>query len=239
MSIGANDLGGALLWIGAALLGLALVTVLIVRESRRTGRRHMLAIDTAWSLSLIWLLFCGLGIVFTAISNFSNPTVSLDLDVFVEWPAALPCAEEDWPETTQLVCASMDSTNATVSGIGAGVRTLLFVSQVLGFILIATPAALIAVVSARARQGKPFDRIVIRALFVSAVAIVVTGIGGDVLGQVGRTLVAREVIDPEYLSPAFTFELQLWPLPAAVALAVLAAVFRRGAALQRETEGLV
>ena len=78
------------------------------------------------------------------------------------------------------------------------------------------------------------------------------GTTADVAQQIGRNLLAREVLPAAHSGGALTsldylsLTLPLWPAAVALALAALATVFRYGAALEtqtaalrRDTEGLV
>ena len=167
--------------------------------------------------------------------------------VSVAWPETLPCEQAIPPEatTTSLVCAHVATADATIAMLSVGTRMVLAVGELLGLVLAATPAVLLLVVCAQALRGLPFSRTVGRWLIIAAVVVLVAGLGADLVSSAGRALAAAEVLpapDPDAAvttTGIYRLTVPLWPIGAACALGALGAVFRRGAVLQRETEGLV
>lgn len=144
----------------------------------------------------------------------------------------------------QLVCANVETANATLGGLSTGTRLVIALGFILASIVMALPAAAIAVICFQLLAGRPFARTVSRTLIVSAIIVLVAGIGVELATQIGRVLASSEVLPPpgaEATATASWFNLTvpLWPFGAALALGALGAVFRQGAVLQRETEGLV
>jgi hypothetical protein len=94
-------------------------------------------------------------------------------------------------------------------------------------------------------KGTPFSRAVGRWMLITAVVVLIAGVGGDLATDIGRELAAAAVLPPPDSGAAVTtkgyprIDVSLWPIGAALALGALGAVFRHGAVLQRETEGLV
>jgi hypothetical protein len=123
------------------------------------------------------------------------------------------------------------------------VNTLSVVCLVLGIGLtttgLVTATVLGTVLCRRMLQAKVFDRVNVRLTFAISLVLLVTGIGGGMwfptmgLNGVFAAIGAEFNDQPRLLLDSTPV------LVAALAVGVLVIVFRRGTALQRETEGLV
>ena len=247
MSIGWPDLGGALLWIAVGLLVIAILITLLAWDARRRRSPHPV-LDVTSALARIWLAITALGLILTVWRWLSGGDVWVpSVPVSLAWPEPLPCEQAGPSEatTTALMCAHVTTADATIALLGAGTRAVLALGEILGLVLAATPAALVLAVCTQALRGAPFSRVVGRWLLVSAVVVLVAGLGAELATGAGRALAAAEVLPPPGSDAAVTaseiyrLTVPLWPIGASCALAALGAVFRRGAVLQRETEGLV
>lgn len=87
------------------------------------------------------------------------------------------------------------------------------------------------------RQGDPFVEANARRLYVIAAAVGLGGQGAALLGGWGRAGVLQHPLVAPYV--VHEQSLPLLPLLAGLGVAVLAEVFRQGAVLRREVEGLV
>ena len=246
MSIGWPDLGGALLWIGVGLLVIAVVIALLTWDARRR-RSPNPVLDVTAALARMWLAITAVGLILTEWKWLSGGDTWVPLmPVSLEWPEKLPCEQPFLPETPSgLVCAHVASADATIAMLSVGTRTVLALGEILGLVLAATPAVLLLVVCAQALNGSPFSRTVGRWLLIAAAVVLVAGLGAELVTSAGRALAAAEVLPPPESDAAVTttgiyrLTVPLWPVVAACALGALGAVFRRGAVLQRETDGLV
>lgn len=246
MSTSTSDLAGALWSIGLYLLivaGIVGIVVLIARWRRSTT----VVIDSALALSALWVAFAVIAMPFALGQTLTNGAVWVsDLPVSVPWNEGVGCGSMRVSEaTTYLECASVGEVNASIVGLPFGTRALLATGQLIGAVLVATPAAAIGVICFQLLRGAAFARVTSRALIVTAGVILVGGIAGDLVTGVGRGLAALEVFpssaDPDATGAVATYNLtvEMWPFGAALALAALAAVFRYGARLERDTAGLV
>jgi hypothetical protein len=247
MSIGWPDLAGAMLWIGVGLLIIAGVIALLAWDARRRRSPHPI-LDVTAAVARMWLAITAVGVVVTLWKWLSGGDTWIPaLPVSLDWPEALQCGQAIPPEptTTGLVCAHVTTADATIANLGVGTRVVLALGDVLGLLLAATPAAVLLVVCAQALKGTPFSRTVGRWLLIAAAVVLVAGVGTDLVTSAGRALAAAEVLPSPDSDAAVTatgiyrLTVPLWPIGAACALGALGAVFRRGAVLQRETEGLV
>ena len=247
MNIGWPDLGGAMLWIAVGLIVIGGVIALLTWDARRR-RSPQPIVDVTAAVARMWVAITAVGLVLTVWKWVSGGATWIpSMPVSLSWPESLPCEQNIPPEvtTTSLVCASVQTADATIAMLGVGTRTLLAIGEILGLVLAAAPAVLLLVVCAQALRGVPFSRTVGRWLIITAVVVLVAGLGAELVTSAGRALAAAEVLPPPESGAAVTttgiyrLTVPLWPIGAACALAALGAVFRRGAVLQRETEGLV
>jgi hypothetical protein len=84
--------------------------------------------------------------------------------------------------------------------------------------------------------GRPFTRTLSRTATLTATALLVIGVGGQLVDWAARVIVLKEMGSAAF-SRAFAFEPLL--LTVGLALGLFAATLRYGERLQRDTEGLV
>lgn len=244
MSTTTSDLGGALLSIGLYLLivaGVVGAVVLVARLRRSTT----ILIDAALAISAVWVALFVIAAPIALVQTLTGDSVWVnDLPVSVPWTAGR-CGPGEVGPGTYLECASVAQVNASIVGLPFETRALLATGQLISALLIATPAAAIGIICFQLLRGAAFARVTSRTLLVTAGIVLVGGIAGDLVTGVARGLAALEVFpssaEPGTTGAVATYDLtvQLWPFGAALALAALAAVFRYGARLERETAGLV
>lgn len=243
MSVGSSDLGWALWMIGGFLLVLIVVSAVVAWFVRRRGSRTAV-ISVTLTIAAWWVALFVIGTPIAIVQTLASASVWVpDAPVSIMWPDPLPCGTDDAGTAPYLECASTPSANLTIVGLSIAPRLLLAAGQLLGNVLLATPAAVIAILCFQLLRGRPFSRLAVRVLLIAAFIVLVAGIGVDIVTGIGRGLAAAEVLPAEgdgaTSSAAFNLTVQLWPIGAALGLAALAAVFRYGFTLQRETEGLV
>ena len=243
MSISTQNLGEALVWIAVFLAVVAAIAGVTVWIARRRGSTTI-ALDATVAIAQVWLAVLALGAVFATWQWLFEGERWIDrMPVTLDWPDPLPAGAGEGG--AQLLWANIPDASATVAGLGIGIRLVFVVATLLSLAVLATPAALMLVIGRQMLRGTPFTRRVSSWLFASAIVVLVAGVAVEIIEAIGRTLVARAVL-PGWDSGAaattqglFSLTVPLWPFAAALALAALGAVFRHGAALQRETEGLV
>lgn len=245
MNIAGVDLMSAVLF---ALLGVGIagvVTALLVWDARRRKSPSVL-LDVIAALSRIWVAWVVLALITTVLRWATTDTFSFsDLPLWAEWPTSLPCdtAAETASEGMAIECARFMSGAVTVAGIDGGYRLLLAVGEVLTLLVSAVPGLVIAVISQRALSGRAFARRASVWMLVGAITVLVAGTLGPVLHSLGEQYIAQAVLPQDSMmlgaSSYITIDAPLWPLGIALALGALSVIFRQGARLQRETEGLV
>jgi len=135
------------------------------------------------------------------------------------------------------------------------VRTLLAAGVLVqGLTQLAVTAA-VHLLATRLLSGEPFQPAMSRAISLTAAALIAGGLLWQVLFGVGEFMAARQVLeaggwswpadlgleDPSVLlpQPRLGLTIEFWPIFTGMALAAVAAAFRHGERLQRETAGLV
>ncbi|MCM3695234.1 hypothetical protein [Microbacterium oleivorans] len=244
MNIAGVDLGSAILF---ALLGAgiaAAVTGLLIWDARRRKSPSVL-LDVIAALARIWVAWVILAILTTVLRWSTTDTFSFsDLPLWANWPTALPCDMTSETGGGMVIdCAHFTSGSVTVVGIEAGYRLLLAVGEILTLLVSAVPGLVIAVISERAVRGHAFARRASVWMMAGAVTVLVAGTLGPVLSSLAQQYIARAVLPADSAtlgaSPFISIDAPLWPLGIALALLALSVIFRQGARLQRETEGLV
>ncbi|MCK8478272.1 hypothetical protein [Microbacterium aurugineum] len=235
---------------------IAVILGFVVWKGRRSGSRTI-ALDAALTLSGWWVVMSAVGAVVIIIKAFSVPWAEFDgqTQVYLDWPAGLPCSEFGDSATTMLTCGSEQLSDFTVGQASLGLRLLAMCAQLGSLALTTMPAVIVAIVCFQTLRGRAFSRSVTRGLTGGAIAVLVFGVTADLLSGIAATAGLREAFsaDSEWY-PSF-YQLTVTPLPfvGALGLLALAAVFRQGtrleqerirlqqekAALQKETEGLV
>lgn len=242
-----GDLWPSLGGIGITL-GVAAILVGVVAWRGRRRKSRTLVLDAAFAISGWWVALSAISAIIIVVKVFSVDWAELHgpNSLWVSWPEDLPCS--DFGAAHMLTCSNSNVSEFTVGGASLGLRMLAGAAQLFLLALTTVPAAMFAVICFQTLLGRPFSRTLIRVLNGGAVAVLVLGIGSDLLGGIAAATALREVFSAESPWYPYAFQLTVTPLPfvGALALAALAAVFRQGFqlqgerdALQRETEGLV
>lgn len=244
MSFGWPDLPGALLWLVGGLLVAAAFIGFVAWDARRR-KSPAVVIEVAGAIARVWVAFTGLGIVMASLRWLSGGDTWIPgVPVTVTVPS-LSCGDIEPAQatTTTLVCGSIDHADVTVAGLDIGTRVLLATGELLTFVTVATPGLILAIACSQALKGAPFSRIVSRWLIIGAAVVLVAGLGGELLGSIGRTILSNELFpasDAVITSTGvYRVSVSFWPICAALALGALGAIFRHGERLQRDTEALV
>ncbi|BDV29560.1 hypothetical protein [Microbacterium terricola] len=236
------------------------VIVLFARAGLRRGRAagsdsSSPVVSVTLSLAAIWAGFAVIGAAIAVLTTLLQPQVQITVPVQEFWPA-LPegTVVEGTPATR--VGGGFTSAGLLVDGLSTGARVCWAISQALGWLVPGAIAGLIAVACFQLLAGRAFAPVVARMAMVTAVVVMVGGIAAQVLGDIAGSMAAAEVLQwtsAEYEEvagiedvlqawwpqPGFGITFPFWPIAAGLAFAALAAVFRYGSALQRDTEGLV
>ncbi|MGI6877189.1 hypothetical protein [Microbacterium sp. gxy059] len=236
MSVGGSDLGALLLWLAAGLIAIGAIGVIAFVLAKRSGSPSP-ALSITRSLAFAWLAISALIVPLAIYVTLIAPTVMIpDAEIPVTGTPS-PCDIDD----PSVACAWSAGAGGEFPGLAVGIRVLLLLGRLLQIAVFAAPAAALFVLARDALAGTPFTRAVVRTVTAVAIAVAAGGILSHLLLDISGALAVRDAAADLGLDapPTFALSLPLWPLAAGVGIAGLAAVFRHGERLQRDTEGLV
>jgi hypothetical protein len=193
--------------------------------------------------------------LFSAVSKLVAPTLSVPMAVATYAPKLNSSLSLNGP-TAVVVSGGYDHATFQLSGLSAGVRLSLAGADLAAGGASFVVAIAVAILCRRVVAGDPFGRVMPDVITVAGVSILVGGFVWQALSQLGSLLASQQAfhvtsghwtnsvagITPEsaaWPKTDYSFALSFWPIGIALALFAIAIVFRYGAALQRETEGLV
>lgn len=246
-------------WVGPlALVALVAIGIVIAVVGRRRTTEEE---DTSGILRVVRvgaIVYGALVVIDTAvgvIGNLTSDVVQVALPTQQFWPV-LPDGVEWTPASgATLVGGGFLEADALVEGLGMNVRTLLAAGVLIqGLTQLAVTAA-VYLLATRLLAGEPFQPVMSRAISLTAAALIAGGLLWQVFFGLGEFIAARQVLeagswawtedlgleDPSVLlpQPRLGLTIEFWPFLTGMALAAVAAAFRRGERLQRDTAGLV
>ena len=244
--------GGAAVLVLVAVVMLA-VAVVLVGRGRLGGDTATLRVVRGGAVvyGVIVLILTVLAVG----SQLLLDTVEVALPTETFWPV-LPEGVEMTPGgDARIVGGGFTETLSSVSGLGMGARALLAAGTLVqGLTQLAVTAA-VFLIAHRLLAGEPFRPVVRKAVLLAAAALIGGGILWQVCTGIGEFMAANEVLgavgwswdeslgidDPTVLmpEPRLGITIQFWPIFIGFALAAVAAAFRYGEALERDTVGLV
>lgn len=239
------------------LVGVPIVVAVILyrrtRRARATGDPAPI-VSLTLTISAFYGALCLIGALIGLVVNLTSESLLMTVPTVPYWPLPLPGVTIDTGPTS-VVGGGFTAAELMIAGVPLPARVLWAVGQFLGLLVPTAIAGLIALVCFQLLRGAAFAPVVARGSLITAAVVLVGGLGtqalcgwaGSVAGGAALTVRSAEVngypdaVDPLALLPqsAFNVQIDFWPIGAALALAALAAVFRYGFSLQRETEGLV
>lgn len=240
-----------------AALVAAVATALLWMASSRARKRGDASpvVSLALTFSAFWACVSVVGVAIGVVSNLTSSAPRMSVPVATFWPGALPGVAIDDGPTAHVAGGGFTTAEVDVAGVSAAARGMWTAGQALWGLIPATVAALIAVACFQLLAGRAFDRIIVRMTMITAVVVAAGGTAAQVLSDIAGTMASHElftVVSAQWKdipgieqpldwwpNPTLDIALPFWPIGAGLALAALAAVFRYGSRLQRDTEGLV
>jgi hypothetical protein len=232
ISVGGSNIVETLCFLGITFLLVVAIACWIIARGRQRGSTTI-ALDTTFWLSswsgAIAMLFA----IIRFGAAFVDDQVTITTNqVALDPPAALPCGHHTEGDQTGdgpwLECISSAATRVSLAGVPLG----------LTMIATLTPLALIAIICWETARGRTFDLVVIRSLWVAAGITLIAGVAGTALTPFAEYLALKD-IGAEFAPQSIQTSISLIPVAGALLYAAFAAIFRHGARLQRDTEGLV
>lgn len=249
-------------WFAVSLVVVtAVVGTLVIAFGRRLGRPAngvdgVAVVRVTFGVAVVWAAAGFIGAVIAVLSALFQDDVTITVPVEQFWPRLPEGTEVNGP-TASIDGGGFDTATLVARSLSAGTRVMWAISQGLLGLMSGVIALMIAVACWQLLQGKAFRDVVIRAALVTAVVVAVAGTAGQVLGDLAGYQAGVELLqvtsatypdvpqlpDADMTTwmpmPRFALTIPFWPLASGLGFAALAAVFRYGARLQRDTVGLV
>lgn len=251
-------------WVGAAAVGLIGVAGLLYFGTKRGKGPDAVEATEALKiakvtriLALLYVAGCTLGGLAQAATTLWDTNVTVDLPVEQFWPMV--------PETVKIqtpLASVVDGgfTQATVSVAGLDVYARLWLAGAV--LLQAAMAVMVGLIIARmcvALINKTlFGANLVRGMRQVAGGVLLGGVIGQICQLVGGTLASHQVLGATAWgmsgetiawsdlhtivgmpSVAYFWELNFWPIGIALALMVVAELFRQGSKVQKDAAGLI
>lgn len=224
------------------------------RKSRSPGDPTPI-VNLTLVVAAFYSALCLLGVVVGFVSTLMTPAVTMTVPVQQYWPLPMPGVEVTSGPTAQVIGGGFTAAELTLEDLSLTVRMLWASGQALGTLVPAAIAGLIALMCFQLLRGAAFAPVVARAAILTAGVVLVGGLGAQLLCDIAGSMASSEalnVISAEWTGypddwdiytalpePALAVSVDFWPIGAALGFAALAAVFRYGGILQRDTETLV
>lgn len=239
MYLSSDDLLSGLVWLAVSFGVAGAVVALSIWRARRHGGTT-LALDVTRNASLVYIGLMGLGAALSGVEILGGEGVALSDDAWAYVRENVGALDSSACPDSYGGAAAMLCGDAYAGPVPFGIQLLIFTGTLLGLIASASIAWAIYNATRRAGQRQPFHPSVSRTFGIVAIVSMLAVVIGDLLHQIGMTLAVRS-LDWNEAAPPLNFGLNVepWPFAVAVGLFALSAIFRYGAQLQREMEGLV
>lgn len=246
-----------------ALLFLPPLLIAVVLIRRKPGAPPFTLVVSRF----VAIAYAALTLVFTVITvvtTLVSDAVDVTIPVGTFWPEPHPGVTIDQGPTASVISGGFASADVTVSGLGTDARLLLAGGHTLQGLTFTVIAIVVALLCHRLLNGMAFRPVLSRSINVAAATIAAGGILWQVCFWIGGSIASTQVLTvtgwqshesqaddlgaltPDFdpfatglPDPTFALSVEFWPLFLGLALAAVAAAFRYGERLQRDTEGLV
>jgi hypothetical protein len=214
-----------------------------VASSRWPTRSNLNAISFVALISAA--VFLGAGAI--SFMGCLGETVDVDLVSSVSFPLQAPPTGgvATWPApggsgSAAVTSGAFTSAHVSVSGLSIGVRALLASGQFVATLTAVLIALAVSYLCQRLRNGDPFVPTLTKVMYWAAWVLMIGGLTGPILTGIGDFYAAAEIAPNPAESPFVpTFALSFTAPICGLVLGVIAAAFRVGERMQRDTEGLV
>lgn len=249
---------------GILPLALAALLVALIAVTLAWRRRGATADPSSSTLLVTRFVAIAYGVltlvitVVTVVITLASDAVGVRMPVRQFWPEAHPWITIEQGPTAFVTEGGFSLADVTVSGLGTDARLLLAAGHALQGLTFTVIAVVVALLCHRLLRGMAFRPVLTRSINVAAAAIAAGGVLWQVCFWFGSSIASAQVLtvtgwrsdDPRAEDPSFDFAtglpeptfaltIDFWPLFLGLALAAVAAAFRYGERLQRDTEGLV
>lgn len=208
---------------------------------------------------LAWISIAGVALVTvsTVVSHLTSRSISLRLPVYEFWPTLQAGATIISGPTAQVTSGGFTSAEVYVSGLDMAARAWLAGSSLLQGATIIMIAIVVVTLSSTILRNDPFQPAVTRGIRLVGITVIVGGLAWQACSGVGESLASKQVLQLGstelkdsaswdnnvpiigFPQPSPHIQVDLWPIGVGLVMLVLAAAFRYGERLRRDTDGLV
>jgi hypothetical protein len=208
---------------------------------------------------LAWISIASVALytVSTVISDFTSRSISVSLPVNEFWPTLPAGATITGGPTALVTSGGFSSAEVFVSGLDTAARAWLAGSSLLQGATVIMIAVVVVTLSSTILRNDPFQPAVARGIRLLGVTVIGGGLGWQICSGMGESLASSQVLQLGsaelknvitwdnintiigFPQPTPHIQVDFWPIGVGLVMLVLAAAFRYGERLRRDTDGLV
>ncbi|WP_405215991.1 hypothetical protein [Agrococcus sp. Ld7] len=240
--------------IAIGLLSIAGIAALTRRGADE--RRDAAALPVIMIGATAYAALAAIGTLWSTIATLAASQVQVALPVRTFWPSPLPGVTDISGPTASVVSGGFSVAAVEVTGLDLTARAFLAGGIIVQGATLVVIGIVVALLCRRLLTDAPFAASLTRSLRLAAGTLALGGIVWQALTAIGSTLAANQVLridswaftgdvpaggvaDTGLPEPSLAFTIEFWPILIALALVAVAAAFRTGERMQRETAGLV
>jgi len=248
-------------WWNIAIIGvvvvLAIAIPIVIIRVRSAAVPGTAAARATRVIAVIYVVASGIGTIAIVARTLFDRSVSVLLPVESFWPT-IPAGVEIDGLQAEVVGGGFTEALVDVTGLDGPTRVWLAASSLLQGATMVMIAIVIALLCTSVMRQDPFRAALPRAINVTAITIIAGGLAWQLCGAIGNGLASEQVLRSTggsiefdqfayedyneiigFPSIGHQWSVDFWPIWIGLALFALAAAFRYGMKLQRDTEGLV
>jgi hypothetical protein len=244
----------------AVLVGGVLVVVGLVLALRSQGSERSTR-DTAGVRftgigAIAYGALAAIGTLWSVIATLTATQVPVSLPVRTFWPEPNPGVSDIGGPTAEVVAGGFSVADVELTGLDLPARAFLAAGTIVEGAVFVLLAVVVAMLCRQLLRDAPFGGAVTTALTAAGVTLGIGGIVWQILNAIGRTLAsdqalridswasdaassAGDAVEHGLPEPTYAVTIEFWPIFIALALLAVAAAFRMGERMQRDTSGLV